>query len=228
MAYLALEPAVRRRWPWRLTAWKRLLHGRWRDPLVGRDLLIGSAAGVGCVLLWWLTFEGLGPWLGLPVPPPSGIILEQNTSLSPLAIVVNRLAYAVTIPLFLLTLAFLLFLLLRKPWLYWTAFVLLNAWMNVLFKPTPNLASAALLAIYWVPVMAISATVLGRFGLLASAALNGCFFLLGSIPLTTHLSAWYANQGLVGGLVILGLACCACFTALGGRKVLRERFFAED
>jgi hypothetical protein len=30
LSYLALEPAVRRRWPWRLTAWNRLLDGRLR------------------------------------------------------------------------------------------------------------------------------------------------------------------------------------------------------
>jgi hypothetical protein len=39
MWYLALEPTVRRRWPWRLVAWGRLLDGRLGDPLVGRDLL---------------------------------------------------------------------------------------------------------------------------------------------------------------------------------------------
>lgn len=41
--YVAVEPAVRRDWPQMLIAWSRLLDGRWRDPLVGRSLLIGSA-----------------------------------------------------------------------------------------------------------------------------------------------------------------------------------------
>jgi len=40
--YAAVEPAVRRVWPNMLVSWTRLLDGRWRDPLVGRDLLIGS------------------------------------------------------------------------------------------------------------------------------------------------------------------------------------------
>src|SRR5262249_24776426 len=38
IGYLALEPGVRRRWPWRLVSWSRLLEGQWRDPLIGRDL----------------------------------------------------------------------------------------------------------------------------------------------------------------------------------------------
>src|SRR5262249_4891211 len=44
--YLGLEPVVRRRWPWRLTGWVRLFNGRLRDPLVGRDVLIGLAGGL--------------------------------------------------------------------------------------------------------------------------------------------------------------------------------------
>ena len=44
--YTALEPYARRRWPQMLISWSRLLEGRWRDPLIGRDLLIGSVIGI--------------------------------------------------------------------------------------------------------------------------------------------------------------------------------------
>src|SRR5262249_23702413 len=43
--YLGLEPFVRRRWPDTIISWTRVLAGRFRDPLVGRDILIGSATG---------------------------------------------------------------------------------------------------------------------------------------------------------------------------------------
>ena len=49
--YLALEPHVRRVWPHILITWSRLLQGSFRDPMVGRDLLIGAAAGVSLTLL---------------------------------------------------------------------------------------------------------------------------------------------------------------------------------
>ena len=39
--YIALEPYVRRRWPATLVSWSRMLAGGFRDPLVGRDVLIG-------------------------------------------------------------------------------------------------------------------------------------------------------------------------------------------
>jgi hypothetical protein len=47
--YLGLEPFLRRRWPHMLVAWTRLLDGRWRDPLVGRSLLLGIVWGLGAV-----------------------------------------------------------------------------------------------------------------------------------------------------------------------------------
>jgi len=48
--YLALEPAVRSRWPHSLVTWNRILAGRWLDAQVGAHILIGAA--VGCAL--WL------------------------------------------------------------------------------------------------------------------------------------------------------------------------------
>ena len=46
VVYLAFEPFVRRRWPDRIVSWSRLLAGGFRDPLVGRDILIGAVFGL--------------------------------------------------------------------------------------------------------------------------------------------------------------------------------------
>ena len=51
LLYLAFEPYVRRFWPTLLIGWTRLLSGRVRDPLVGRDILVGAAAGTIAALL---------------------------------------------------------------------------------------------------------------------------------------------------------------------------------
>ena len=59
--YIALEPYVRRRWPQVLFSWTRLLSGEWRDPLVGRDVLVGCATGVAqaCLLRLAILAPGL-------------------------------------------------------------------------------------------------------------------------------------------------------------------------
>ena len=53
--YIALEPDLRQRWPHRIISWSRLLAGRWHDPLVGRDLLIGGlfVAGIAAQFFTW-------------------------------------------------------------------------------------------------------------------------------------------------------------------------------
>jgi serine/threonine-protein kinase len=65
LVYIALEPHVRRRWPSTLVSWSRLLAGGFKDPMVGRDLLIGCLLGAFSIPLtraaWFVP-----AWLGHP------------------------------------------------------------------------------------------------------------------------------------------------------------------
>src|SRR5206468_2586371 len=72
LLYLALEPYVRRRMPELLIGWTRLLDGRWRDPRVGRDVLVGALAG---------SIMALG--LHVTNAPPTWIPFPGQTTLSP-------------------------------------------------------------------------------------------------------------------------------------------------
>ena len=56
LVYLALEPAVRARWPHSIVTWNRVLAGRWRDPQVASDVLIGAAVGTGMFTFFKLIF----------------------------------------------------------------------------------------------------------------------------------------------------------------------------
>ena len=68
ITYSALEPYLRRWWPQALISWSRLVDGRWRDPLVGQNLLVGVLAGVTHRVQFEL--EILAPaWLGLTPRP---------------------------------------------------------------------------------------------------------------------------------------------------------------
>jgi serine/threonine-protein kinase len=59
VAYMALEPFVRRRWPDTIVSWSRLLSGRFRDPLVGRHVLYGAAVGIGMELVEACAYRGI-------------------------------------------------------------------------------------------------------------------------------------------------------------------------
>ena len=66
--YISLEPYARKLWPRSMISWVRLLYGRFRDPLVGRDVLVGCVYGIGFGFLnrvLWLA----PTWLG-DAPPP--------------------------------------------------------------------------------------------------------------------------------------------------------------
>ncbi len=60
MAYVSVEPYLRRRLPGTLISWTRLLSGRVRDPLVGRDVLVGLVAAVGLTALLIARTHALG------------------------------------------------------------------------------------------------------------------------------------------------------------------------
>ena len=65
--YLAVEPYARRNWPHMLISWTRLLGGGFRDPLVGRDLLVG-AAGAALTETVRNLFAALWPGSASPAP----------------------------------------------------------------------------------------------------------------------------------------------------------------
>lgn len=67
--YLGLEPFVRRAWPSMLVGLTRLLGGRLRDPIIGRDVLLGVACGAGFALELFV-YRMLPARLGLPQPVP--------------------------------------------------------------------------------------------------------------------------------------------------------------
>ena len=46
VAYVAIEPYARRLWPRLLVGTMRLVSGRVGDPLVGREMLVGSTVGI--------------------------------------------------------------------------------------------------------------------------------------------------------------------------------------
>jgi hypothetical protein len=231
VGYLAIEPAIRRRWPWRITAWNRLLDGRLRDPMVGRDLLIGLAFGAAVLLVY--RAERLAA-AGAGVPPPLPLMgtgpgaLEVPGPPTPPLVLLSYLQTPIVVPMIYLMLSFLSFLVLRREAPAWVAVWLFYVaqYMLPLLGPSPT--GNALTFFSQGLRVGLQVFALARFGLLAMAGLLLCSTLLSLVPLTADLSAWYAYQGVIMALILTGLAVYACFTATRGRGLIGEWFFNES
>jgi serine/threonine-protein kinase len=221
LLYIALEPYVRRRTPHRLISWTRLLAGDWRDPLVGRDVLVGVLVGVWMNLFQWIG-EVTARWFGI-APDLAGIRLE--TLLGVRGVAPLFVGMQPTTALFqALGFVFLLFLLSltlrgerRAPvglWLlFMTAFVMQN------MHPYALLFYGATAAAY--------IFVAARFGLLALSVTQFVYFMTEFYPHTTDPSAWYAGVSLFAAGVITALAAYGFRVSLAGRSLF-GRGLLED
>ena len=211
LLYVALEPYARRRWPHALISWKRLLSGQLRDPLVGRDVLLGAAAGAALSVLFQLTL--LAPaWLGLPPPLPQpfvhGATLAGFSDVG-FRLFVNQFSSVLYAMAFLFMLV-LLRMLLRNTFLAVSLWCLLVGSLVLGENPALELAGglARALVLY---------LVLTRGGLLALTVTLYVFFNVLESPLTLDFSAWYATRALPVALVLVGLAAWGFRTSLAGR-----------
>jgi serine/threonine-protein kinase len=217
--YLALEPYVRRRWPVTLISWNRVLAGQWRDPVVGRDVLIGLMAGIGVVLI-----GALGQHF---IPDLSAFSVSPNPLLRTLSgarLAVSLFVFLVSgAPSFALALLFILFvlrLLARRDSLAVGLFMLVNALPPLLTGDWKSAIGVSL-------AIGLLAAALTRYGLVALASAYFVINALLNFPVTLNFSAWYIGTALLSLLAILALAMFSFDTSLGGQPVLGEKLLEE-
>jgi predicted Ser/Thr protein kinase len=215
LLYLALEPFVRRHWPHVLIAWGKVLAGRIRDPLVGRDLLIGAAAGVAMDLV----DEGITSvaiLAGWPAPEPSTFLAPLSSARHSVEGILGNVWQGTWVPLVILFLFFLVRLVVRRDWAAFAVVVAIGVTLTTLASPDPLLAGTGVL-IAWVVIL----FVMIRFGLLASAATVAVGNVL-ALSVTAPLSAWYAYTMWIALAAVAALALFAFYTSLAGRPLFRE------
>jgi hypothetical protein len=217
LAYVGLEPYVRRLWPNTVISWNRLLEGRLRDPLVGRDILVGSLLGVVAALVFSLG-RLLPGWIGLPPPVPWQID-------NPFDLVSLRCAAAhildYHVHALLNTMQVLLLLLflrgvLRKQWLAAVVCCLVFSLQFALGSDYPWLG-----LVIGVGIVSCVIVALTRFGLIAATSGGLVLSALMGLVLTPNLSAWYAASSLLGLAALLGLAIFGFHASLAGRPLFR-------
>jgi predicted Ser/Thr protein kinase len=198
LAYLALEPWVRRTSPERVIGWNRLLAGRWADPLVGREVLLGVVAGAGVVAAT-VALRALPTWLGLP-PDPRGVWDATFTEGA------GGLTLTVHIAVMVAFRKFFLFVLLRL--------VCRREWRATALM-LPLLAVSFALAhggVYWGVMAAVGGVYAAaglltvRAGLVAFLAFTLTEEVLNYLPVTTDTTTWYAWVSGLSLLLVVGLA----------------------
>jgi Protein kinase domain len=205
--YLALEPFVRRRCPALLIASGRLLAGSPRDPMVGRDALIGIVAGLAHSALI-MTSVWIEARTGQPWSIFSNGAETLNGTRHALAHIANSLASG-ALQGFLLTIILVVFMLVLRKRLA-GALGLGLVMMTAYYFATGGVSVPTTL------LAALIAFVTARYGLLAIAMTQASFHAVFQNQLFTTAS-WSSMQ-LLPVAVVLVAAAWAFYTSLGGQS----------
>jgi lysylphosphatidylglycerol synthetase-like protein (DUF2156 family) len=199
LLYIALEPFVRAGWPHALIAWNRLLAGRWSDPRVGADALIGMAVA----MFFLVAFVAQGAYLigKGEAPSPPNVAALQGTRYS-LAMAVNYLGNGVISAFGIILLLFGIRRLLRRDWLAAPITALVFSLLQA------GEASLGQLSVTFV-VYAVLVFTLLRFGLVTGIAAIVTINVCNLIVLSTDFNAWYNSTGVLLWLLLAGSAVTA-------------------
>jgi hypothetical protein len=218
LMYIALEPFVRRRWPSVLVGWNRVLAGNFRDPLVGRDLLVGCALGAAFSLLRYLVAYSASLFNApQPVPSTGAPFVNSPDSLyivlgirEIFVAIIWSVGTAVVVSLLLGSMLFWARVLLRKTWAA-IAFVLLLFAIGSLLPgsehPVAEFIGTSILIFSFF-----------RFGLLTSAGAWLFCAWLSLFPITIQ-PVWYSGIGYTGLAILFAFSFYAFHTSLGGQPM---------
>jgi serine/threonine protein kinase len=217
LLYLALEPYVRRNWPQTIISWTRFISGRFRDPLVGRDLLFGVLLGI----FWAFVFE-LGSLSLLragarPQLANAEFLLGVREAI---AIGLVTIVSSIQTTLVFFFLLVLLRVLVKNRWVAAAIFVLLFAGPKVLGSDHPLIETPVWLIIYGIAAFAVV-----RFGLIVLAMAVLTVDVLLNIPITLDFSNWYAGRALCVVLGFMLIAAWGFYTSLAGHRLWKDDLF---
>jgi predicted Ser/Thr protein kinase len=209
--YMAIEPWVRRQWPNTIISWTRLLTGSSRDPVVGRDILLGVALGVIWILVFafryiFMMHMGAAPGLGSTDALMGGrVALGGWLRQWPQSI-------QSTLIFFLLLLG--LKALLRNQWVAAVVFVAIFAVPRGLSSSYASVELPALILVY-----AIAALIVIRFGLVSLAVAIFTIDMLSNVPFSADFSSWYMTTSILALLSVVAIAAWGFYHSLGGQPV---------
>jgi len=213
LVYLGLEPYVRRLLPDTMISWTRLLMGRFTDPRVGRDILVGGLAGTLVIVIQRL--ECIVPtWFGVAPRVPYGV---ANVALDG-----GRRAWSIIIEpgvftgplMLLLTLTATLYLV-RRRWLAvlvtFVVFAITDGHLAEAGTGVTQIVALTEVVLVWSVIL----FTLIRFGLLSMFTAFFFFNLLQKWPLVLDASVWFAGTSMAAFLLLTTIAALAARTSAG-------------
>ncbi len=220
--YLAVEPYARRYWPQSIISWTRLLSGRWRDPLVGRHVLLGVTLGAALMLAGTLPLFIAKLADSSLYKPDFSNVMSLTGPRHALAGVFQALSSP---SLFLGLFVFLLVMriLFKRQWI---ATVVVGA-ILLFFMASESFDSGGH-GVNWYGIAGglVSASLLLlcllRLGLLGIIAMTVGISLFFSSAVSLDFSRWYAAQWLLGMFAFVALAGYGFWIALAGQPLLKD------
>jgi serine/threonine-protein kinase len=215
LMYISLEPFVRRAWPHTLISWTRLMGGRVRDPLVGRDVLAGLLAGIiymGLVIVRFRFTHRAPPEIFVTPALESLRSVRHFINIALTVQVLSALEYSLAALFLLLVIR----LFVRKTWIAAS----LVAFLSVALASGGGNPPSGWELIYMMGGGLFGVTILLRLGLLVYVVMLLFTGLLARGPVTLDLDAWNVGTSLVTLLVVAALATYGFTVALAGRPAL--------
>lgn len=212
--YAALEPFFRRYWPHALVSWTRLVRGRFLDPVLGRDVLVGAC--IGCLaLISEVVEDRLSESFG--GPPHLLPTLEQLAALSgawgALGAVLAAALGAVVLSWVQFSLLVLLRRLLGAGVVKIIAFALLVTAGNAFFDPQP-LPALAVQFVFWL----VAAPLFVRYGFSAMVTAAFVFLTMTHLPTTLDPTQWYFPTSVAGFALLLALVGAATWASIAEER----------
>jgi hypothetical protein len=184
--------------------------GKFRDPLVGRDLLFGVLLGVSWTLIFEVREVAMMRLGASPQIYSTDYLMGVRASIGEWLLHIPQ-SIQTTLVFFFVLLFFRV--LLRKEWLAAIAFVALLTLPRMAGSEFLRVEAPAQILIYGMAVIVVL-----RFGLVALAAGAFAVDALLNVPLTADFSNWYAANATLALLSIVALAVWSFYCALGGRS----------
>ena len=225
--YMAIEPYVRRIWPRMLIGVVRLLSGRFRDPAVGREVLIGATTGCALVVVLAMTtladslFQ-TGEFGYLPFSERLWSRLSPGIFLSMEA---HRVAWTVKHAFVIATWLIAIRLLIRHAHAAFALGIVVLGGSAYLWFMLDGGESGWPALVYAAFFGIAMATLYTRVGILAGIV--AIFVLRPHALFTTDLDSWFTSYGIAELAIVLALAGYGFWVSLAGQPLFRDMLLTE-